>query len=146
MVKKILDLGPTNKVGQRVNGSEHSSNHTRIWSELSGSAARSSNGVEERQGERNPNDTEQQEIERISMMRISNAGSVRRNVAGASNSCHPTETIPAEKTRDGEEPNSHGWSQHHPSNWVDADEHGDEDEEEENELYIQATPPYYEEQ
>lgn len=86
MVKKILDLGPTNKVGQRVNGSEHSSNHTRIWSELSGSAARSSNGVEERQGERNPNDTEQQEIERISMMQISNAGSVGRNVAGASNS------------------------------------------------------------
>lgn len=127
MVKKILDLGPTNKVGQRVNGSEHSSNHTRIWSELSGSAARSSNGVEERQGERNPNDTEQQEIERISMMQISNAGSVGRNVA------------------DEEEPNSHGWSQHHPSNWVDADDHGDEDEEEENELNIQATPPYFEE-
>jgi len=35
-------------------------------------------------------------------------------------------------------------SQHHPSNWLDADE--DDDEDEEDELCVQSTPPYYEEQ
>ena len=37
------------------------------------------------------------------------------------------------------------WFSHHSSNWVDADE-DDSDEDEENDLCIQATPPYYEEQ
>ena len=37
----------------------------------------------------------------------------------------------------------HGLSQHHPSNWVDADE--DADEGDEAELCVQSTPPYHEE-
>lgn len=32
-------------------------------------------------------------------------------------------------------------SQHHPSNWVDADD--DDDEEDESELCVQSTPPYH---
>ncbi|KAJ4838816.1 hypothetical protein Tsubulata_032853 [Turnera subulata] len=57
----------------RANVSEHPSEHTRIWSDLSGSAARSGSGVEERQpqGERTLNESGQREIERISTMRIS---------------------------------------------------------------------------
>lgn len=39
--------------------------------------------------------------------------------------------------------NNQAFSQHHPSNWVDAEEE-DEDDANENEQYIQATPPYYE--
>lgn len=41
------------------------------------------------------------------------------------------------------ETNGHGFSQRHPSNWVDADE--DDDEGEEPDLCVQSTPPYYEE-
>jgi cell cycle checkpoint control protein RAD9A len=41
--------------------------------------------------------------------------------------------------------NAHGFSQRHPSNWVDADE-DDDDNGDDNELCIQSTPPYYEEQ
>lgn len=39
--------------------------------------------------------------------------------------------------------NDQAVSQHHPSNWVEAEE-DDEDEPDENDLYIQSTPPYYE--
>lgn len=41
--------------------------------------------------------------------------------------------------------NGQAVSQHHPSNWVDAEE-DDEDDADEDEQYIQATPPYYDEQ
>ncbi|WVY94801.1 hypothetical protein V8G54_033889 [Vigna mungo] len=52
---------------------------------------------------------------------------------------------PTEKNH-GPEPqdNVQAISQHHRSNWIDAEE-DDEDEEEENEQCIQSTPPYYEE-
>lgn len=46
---------------------------------------------------------------------------------------------------DGPEIDGHGFSQRHPSNWVDADE-DDDDDGDENELCVQSTPPYYEEQ
>lgn len=51
------------------------------------------------------------------------------------------------------ETNAHSFSQRHPSNWVDADEDEDEDDDGDgdgdadgNELCVQSTPPYYEEQ
>ncbi|TQD93743.1 hypothetical protein C1H46_020642 [Malus baccata] len=47
-----------------------------------------------------------------------------------------------EEPREGSQINGGGFSQHHPSNWVDADE-DDSDEDEEKDLCIQATPPYY---
>ena len=39
-------------------------------------------------------------------------------------------------------------SQRHPSNWVDADEEEEEEEDDadKDELCVQSTPPYYEEQ
>lgn len=38
-------------------------------------------------------------------------------------------------------------SQHHPSNWVDEeDEDDDNDDGDDNELCVQSTPPYYEDQ
>ncbi|RYR52461.1 hypothetical protein Ahy_A06g027374 isoform C [Arachis hypogaea] len=42
--------------------------------------------------------------------------------------------------------NDRGFSQHHQSNWVGAEEDDEDDGDgDENEQYIQATPPYYEE-
>lgn len=41
------------------------------------------------------------------------------------------------------EQNGRVFSQRHPSNWVDPGE--EEDDEDENELCVQSTPPYYEE-
>jgi cell cycle checkpoint control protein RAD9A len=40
--------------------------------------------------------------------------------------------------------NGQAFSQHHPSNWVDAEDNDDEDDDDGQ--YIQATPPYYDEQ
>ncbi|KAJ0013605.1 hypothetical protein Pint_19799 [Pistacia integerrima] len=67
----------------RANVSEHPSDHTRIWSELSGSAARSGSGAEGRhvQRERNVGASEQREIQRISRVQISKDASTRENVA-----------------------------------------------------------------
>lgn len=38
-----------------------------------------------------------------------------------------------------------GFSQRHPSNWVDANEDDNDEDVEEDEMCIQSTPPYYEE-
>ena len=37
-----------------------------------------------------------------------------------------------------------GFSQRHPSNWVDAED--EDDDEEDDEMCVQSTPPYCEEQ
>ncbi|KAK1370703.1 cell cycle checkpoint control protein RAD9A [Heracleum sosnowskyi] len=112
----------------RGNVSEHPSDHTRIWSELSASGIRDGTGAEQRgaQAERHPNTTQQQEIHRISELHIAGAGSGKRNAPN-----------------DRAETNDPGFSQRHPSNWVDADE--DDDEGDEPDLCIQSTPPYFEE-
>ncbi|RZC75774.1 hypothetical protein C5167_000240 [Papaver somniferum] len=111
--------------GSRACVSEQPSDHTRIWSELSGSAARSGSGVEERQVEprANPNTNGESLMERVTAMGISNRASAREG------------TLPGR----GDEMDGHGWSQHHPSNWVGPDEDDDEDE---NDMFVQSTPPY----
>ncbi|KAM4108275.1 hypothetical protein ACB094_03G033200 [Castanea mollissima] len=127
------------------NVSEHPSDHTRIWSDLSGSAAKSGSGsgigTEERQvqGETNLNANQQREMQRISTMQISKAASTRENEPADPNIFHPMEKDHAEEARDGPV------SQRHPSNWVDADEDDDDDDGDEDELCVQSTPPYYEE-
>ncbi|CAK9168340.1 unnamed protein product [Ilex paraguariensis] len=121
--------------------SEHPSDHTRIWSELSGSAVKSGNGAEERQvhAERYSSADKQREIQRISMMHIGIIAA--GNMPPGPSHCHPMETNNAEEAR---ETCGRALSQHHPSNWVDANE--DEDEGDETGLCVQSTPPYYEEQ
>ncbi|KAI4372281.1 hypothetical protein MLD38_010530 [Melastoma candidum] len=97
------------------------SNHTKIWSDLSGSAARNGTDSDERRvpEKRNQEVHEQREIERISSIQISRPSSTVRN-----------------ELLDGP-------SQCHPSNWVNADESGDdENEDDDGELYVQPTPPY----
>ncbi|XP_052191977.1 uncharacterized protein LOC127801143 isoform X2 [Diospyros lotus] len=121
--------GTGSQAQERTRGhvSEHASEHTRIWSDLSGSGARNSSGAEERQVDRgrDPNVDDQREIQRISTMHISKAASAAENVAGRAENV------------------GHSLSQRHPSNWVDAGD--DEDEGDETELCVQATPPYHEE-
>ncbi|XVE89647.1 hypothetical protein DITRI_Ditri20bG0012600 [Diplodiscus trichospermus] len=130
----------------RANVSEHPSDHTRIWSDLSGSAAKSSSGVEERQvqGQRNLNASEQRDIQRISMMQITKDIPIRESVPAAPSFHHQVEKDHVAGVQDRNQINGHGLSQHHPSNWVDAVE--DDDDDDENEQCVQSTPPYYEEQ
>ncbi|XWS42381.1 hypothetical protein CRYUN_Cryun16bG0009800 [Craigia yunnanensis] len=132
----------------RANVSEHPSDHTRIWSNLSGNAAKSSSGVEERQvqGQRNLKASEQRDIQRISMMQITKDALIRKSVPAAPCiSRHQVERAHVAGVQDRNQINGHGLSQRHPSNWVDADEDDDGDENE-NELRVQSSPPYYEEQ
>lgn len=138
-----------------LNVSEHPSDHTRIWSELSGSAARSGSGggTEARQapGERDLNANEQREIQRISTMHISKDTSARENLAVNPSLGHPVQKDHAKEAQERSETNAHSFSQRHPSNWVDADEDEDEDDgggddADGNELCVQSTPPYCEEQ
>ncbi|KAL2469170.1 cell cycle checkpoint control protein family [Forsythia ovata] len=126
------------------NVSEHPSDHTRIWSELSGSAAKSGNGAEDRQvpGERNQSTNEQRTIQEIGAMHISK-DRYASGMAGGHDDCHPMQMDSAEQPRDRAETDGHAFSQRHPSNWVDADE--EDDEGDEADLCVRSTPPYYEE-
>ncbi|XP_027107742.1 uncharacterized protein [Coffea arabica] len=126
------------------NTSEHPSDHTRIWSELTGSVARSNNGSEDRQVQREGNQhaNEQREIQRIGAMHISHSGPSVDVRAGLNNRPLIERNQMGEDT--GRRELNAQASQRHPSNWVDADE-DDEDEGEEAELCVQSTPPCYEE-
>ncbi|KAK6139441.1 hypothetical protein DH2020_026815 [Rehmannia glutinosa] len=128
--------------GTKGNTSEHPSDHTKIWSELSGSAAKDGNGAEDRQvpGERNQNTNEQRAIQRIGAMNISTDKNADGMPACRVNSSHPMETDNPGQPQDGADINGNAFSQRHPSNWVDADE--DDDEGDETELCVQSTPPY----
>ncbi|BBH06536.1 cell cycle checkpoint control protein family [Prunus dulcis] len=116
-----------------TNVSEHPSDHTRIWSDLSGSGAEAGQA----QGERNLSANGQREIQRMSTMHISNPACVREN--------EPVQEDHVEEPRDRSQINGDGFSQRHPSNWIDADEDDSDEDGEENELCIPSTPPYYEE-
>ncbi|KAK8573510.1 hypothetical protein V6N13_009600 [Hibiscus sabdariffa] len=146
----------------RANVSEHPSDHTRIWSVLSGSAARSGNGVEERPVKilQNLNTSEQRNVQRVSMMQTTKDAPIRENIPDAPSfvniglqaylhfgKCFSEWGINPNLLSvnyDRSQINVHGLSQRHPSNWVDANE--EEDGDDDNELCVQSTPPYYEEQ
>ncbi|KAL8130480.1 hypothetical protein V2J09_019635 [Rumex salicifolius] len=114
----------------RVNVTSHSSDHTRIWSDLSAKNASGSGidtGSREAQGGTNAHLHEQRE-------------EIQRHYNAEANKAAESQGF-----RDGK-----GLSQRHPSNWVGAHENAnddeDDDETEDNEQCIQSTPPYYEEQ
>ncbi|KAI3979942.1 hypothetical protein MKX01_042596 [Papaver californicum] len=128
--------------GSRASVSEQPSDHTRIWSELSGSVARSGSGAEERQVEprANPNTNGESLMERVTAMGISNRASAREGtLAGRNINRLPVETANVQAPQVRDEMDGHGWSQHHPSNWIGPDEDDDEDE---NDMCVQSTPPY----
>ncbi|PIN26682.1 Checkpoint 9-1-1 complex, RAD9 component [Handroanthus impetiginosus] len=124
--------------GTTGNTSEHPSDHTKIWSELSGSAARDGNGAEDRRvlGDRNQNANEQSTIQRIGAMNIS----VDKNVEAMPGSHEDYLPVGTDNPGQRQDIDGHAISQRHRSNWVDADE--DDDEGEETELCVESTPPY----
>ncbi|XP_010546716.1 PREDICTED: cell cycle checkpoint control protein RAD9A isoform X2 [Tarenaya hassleriana] len=126
----------------RQNVSEHPSDHTRIWSELSGTATKSSTDSANR-----PQAQEQPglDVQRIRAMQISKEGPARDEAPVASKFQQYREMDNAKGTQGGgAENNGNCFSQRHPSNWVDAYEDEDDNDGDENEMCIQATPPYYE--
>lgn len=129
----------------RTNVSELPSDHTRIWSDLSATAFKNVSASEEQQaqGQTIVHDDEQREIQRIGTMQISRVMTVAGNDPINSNFFRPTEKDHGQEPQDAMRDNDQAVSQHHPSNWVEAEE-DDEDEPDENDLYIQSTPPYYE--
>ncbi|KAI9079362.1 hypothetical protein K1719_038661 [Acacia pycnantha] len=52
--------------------------------------------------------------------------------------CHPTEKDRNQEPQDGIQGNGQGFSQRHPSNWVESEE-DDDDDGDGNELYVQST-------
>ncbi|XP_058083003.1 uncharacterized protein LOC131230981 isoform X2 [Magnolia sinica] len=119
--------------------SDNPSDHTRIWSELTGSAAKSSSGVEERRVamEGSPNAGEQNGMRRLNMTGLAKTLPIGENVPDP---WRPMETDRLDEPQDRTELNGNGWSQRHPSNWVSAGD--DDDEEDEEDLCVQSTPQF----
>ncbi|XP_031498335.1 uncharacterized protein LOC116262935 isoform X2 [Nymphaea colorata] len=119
------------------NNSQNPSNHTRIWSELSGSAANSFSGEEERVAPLVRNSSSQQDAGRL--QRHDKEDYLEPQLIGENQpALHSTSMIhhPVE-TKDMAEANGNYLSQRHPSNWIDSVDDEDDDE---GEMYVQSTP------
>ncbi|PKA57668.1 cell cycle checkpoint control protein RAD9A [Apostasia shenzhenica] len=105
--------------------SDNPSDHTKIWSNLSGSADRCSEDTRDRQVpvEENANI----HIERPAMETETNA-LLRR------------ETHYSIDPHGGRDTTGNPYTQHHPSNWVGAGDDGDDGDDDEDEFYVQSTP------
>ncbi|KAK1650132.1 hypothetical protein QYE76_067937 [Lolium multiflorum] len=116
---------------------ENFSNHTRVWSELSGVTPKSheANAETRAQKERNGRD---RVLNDTSMPPISNAPCKLPVTDNANYIVQPVQKDRLEEPPDVVSDNPR--SQHHPSNWVGADE--DDDDEEDEELFVQTTPHY----
>ncbi|XP_006339967.1 cell cycle checkpoint control protein RAD9A [Solanum tuberosum] len=115
------------------------SDQTRIWSDLSGSRTKGGNDAEHGK-ERNESDNVQREIQKIGAIHISEAGAAGRNMSDIPNDFRSVVRNPLEEPQGMADLEGHA-SQHHPSNWVEADD--DDDEGDESELCVQSTPPYH---
>lgn len=113
------------------------SDHTKIWSDLTGSAARSSEGTRERhvQMEGNPSCSMQNGMQRPNAMNVSPPA--QQNAPTQ----QPMEEDHQDEPQGRAEANINPFSQHHPSNWVGAGD-DEEEEEDEDEMYVQSTPHY----
>ncbi|KAJ4955407.1 hypothetical protein NE237_012190 [Protea cynaroides] len=125
-----------------VAASEYPSDHTRIWSELSGSAAKSGDGAEERHLQVEGNSNSNGLVGRVRANAVDNSkvGSATRNMPDGRDLQLPMQIDHEEEPQDRAEMNNPSWSQHHRSNWVDTGDN--DDDEDEGELYVQSTPPY----
>ncbi|KAL1211727.1 hypothetical protein V5N11_023723 [Cardamine amara subsp. amara] len=124
----------------RQSASEHPSNHTRVWSELSaGTATKSVNGSEDRPQAQGQPDLDIQSVRDMEISKGGPAGDTAPAAPAAPNSQRPTQMDHAEGSRARVEKNQR-FSQHHPSNWIDENEDEDEDDDE----GVEATPPHNE--
>ncbi|CAH9073799.1 unnamed protein product [Cuscuta epithymum] len=115
--------------GSRGDNSEPPSDHTRIWSDLSGSG-------------RNQIINEQQEIQRGVGCNISGVGAAAGNVLSGANNFRNEETDHTNETQGRRESTRHA-SQYHPNNWIDAGEEDDDEDDEDPEFVVEATPPHH---
>ncbi|OAY74257.1 Cell cycle checkpoint control protein RAD9A [Ananas comosus] len=108
---------------------QNTSENTKIWSELSGSAARSDRENREKQAEmeRNPSTSGRDG------MRMHNTVNAPGKLPAQEDAPNIRQPIERDHMDEPQEVNANPNSQHHPSNWVGAD---DDDDEEEEELYI----------
>lgn len=119
-------------------GLENPSDHTKIWSDLSGSATRIPEDNRDRQAHMQdiPNSSVHNVMERPDTV---NVAKVPPTVEKIADTRLPMEIDHMDVAQDRTEMNANPYSQHHPSNWVGAD---DDDEEDEGDLYVQSTPQY----
>ncbi|XP_020585334.1 cell cycle checkpoint control protein RAD9A isoform X2 [Phalaenopsis equestris] len=119
--------------------SEHPSDHTKIWSDLSGSVARSDEYGRIRQAptEENLNMHTFDFVQRPEMMNVSRILRPRETETDIQQAEAPNSV-----ELHGRDLNGNPTSQHHPSNWLGAGDRDDDDEEDEDEdeLYVQSTP------
>ncbi|KAL5210693.1 hypothetical protein ABZP36_006316 [Zizania latifolia] len=117
---------------------ENVSNHTKIWSELSGSAPKSFEVNREKHTQKERN-TSANVLNYTSMLHSVNAPCNSPAADNANDTVQPMQLDHLEEPPDVVSDNPR--SQHHLSNWVGADEDDDDDEDEE--LFVQTTPPHY---
>ncbi|KAK9161540.1 hypothetical protein Syun_007881 [Stephania yunnanensis] len=128
-----------NQEKSRAGVSEQPPDQARIWSELPGNATKSASVVEDV-----PMQVQRREsVNGESGLQTKNAIDASKKVRNVSDTPdlnqHTMAADDVEVTRDKAEATSQCcWSQRHPSNWVDADE--DPDEEDESDLCVESTP------
>uniref|UniRef100_A0A0D9VTX4 Cell cycle checkpoint control protein RAD9A n=1 Tax=Leersia perrieri TaxID=77586 RepID=A0A0D9VTX4_9ORYZ len=118
---------------------ENVSNHTKIWSELSGSAPKSFEVNREKHTQKGRN-ANANALNDTSMLHSVNAP-FKTPVADNANDPYPKSLQLNIANLSPDVVSDNPRSQHHPSNWVGADEE-DDDEEEDEELFVQTTPHY----
>ncbi|XP_062211243.1 uncharacterized protein LOC133912496 isoform X2 [Phragmites australis] len=118
---------------------ENFSNHTKIWSELSGSAPKSFEANREIHAQKERNASASLLNHTSMLPRVINAPCKPPVADYAKNIMQPLQMDHLEEHP--EVISATTRSQHHPSNWVGADDN-DDDNEEDEELLVQTTPHY----
>ncbi|KAJ1699395.1 hypothetical protein LUZ63_007907 [Rhynchospora breviuscula] len=118
-------------------GAENASAHTKIWSDLTGTAARNSQNsrenVVQQEQQRNPINSAQDVTQDLNV-------NAQCKTAGLQNADNIPQRMETDQAVEPQEVGGNHHSQHHPSNWVGPeDDDGDEDDEE---LFVQSTPDY----
>ncbi|KAG0495709.1 hypothetical protein HPP92_000400 [Vanilla planifolia] len=120
---------------------EHPSGHTKIWSDLSGTAVRCSENTRERPEPEvgNPNSCTPGFVHRPEQMDTTRNPPAREGVIEIQ--VEGMHDLAESQGRLRSDIIDNSYSQHHPSNWVGAGD-DDDDEEDEDEFYVQSTPKY----
>ncbi|CAL4914350.1 unnamed protein product [Urochloa decumbens] len=143
----VSQLADSNDAQQPATSAQHNgepkaatppsvSNHTKIWSELSGNTPKSFEANRETHAQKK-NNASTSMLNDTSMPNIANAPRQPPVADNANNTMQPLQMDHLE-----EHPvlSAIPRSQHHPSNWVGADD--DDDDNEDEELLVQTTPHY----
>uniref|UniRef100_A0A804LK50 Cell cycle checkpoint control protein RAD9A n=1 Tax=Zea mays TaxID=4577 RepID=A0A804LK50_MAIZE len=118
---------------------ENVSNHTKIWSELSGSTPKSIEANRENHAQKKRNASTNMLNDMSMLPNVTNAPSKPPVADNANNIMQPLQMDHMEERPEGI--SGIPRSQHHPSNWVGADDN-DDDNEDDEELLVQTTPYY----